>query len=128
MIAAGPPGQPQQSIICAEAVFDTDAKDTDFYETVKKRHTVREFLDREVDLGTIKRILDAGNRAPTWNHNRSWQYIILRTDGEKESAFEYAKKTADRFDAEKYLNTRGPTPRRSGRRCTLTPCRGSSRC
>lgn len=52
----------------------------DFYEAVNNRRTVREFLDKEVDLEAIKRILKAGNRAPTWDHNRKWQYIVLRTD------------------------------------------------
>ena len=76
----------------------------EFYEVIRNRRTVREFLDKEVDFEAIKRILEAGNLAPTWNHNRSWSYIVLRTDEEKEYAFEYAKKIADKFDAEKYLN------------------------
>ncbi|HJC06654.1 MAG TPA: nitroreductase family protein [Candidatus Enterocloster excrementipullorum] len=46
---------------------------------MRKRRTVREFLDKEVDFEAIKRILEAGNQAPTWNHNRSWSYIVLRT-------------------------------------------------
>lgn len=55
----------------------------DFYEVAQKRKTVREFLDKEVDFEAIKRILEAGNKAPTWNHNRNWNYIILQTDEEK---------------------------------------------
>lgn len=82
----------------------------DFYEAVGRRRTAREFLDKEVDLEAIKRILEAGNKAPTWNHNHSWSYIILRTDEEKEFAFEYAKKIADKFDAEKYLSAPRPYP------------------
>lgn len=60
----------------------------EFYEAVRKRRTVREFLDKEVDFEAIKRILEAGNQAPVWNHNRNWSYIILRTEEEKEYAFE----------------------------------------
>ena len=82
----------------------------EFYEAIKKRRTVREFLDKEVDIKIIKRILEAGNKAPTWNHNRNWQYIVLKTDEEKEYAFEYAKKIADKFDAEKYLKIPRPYP------------------
>lgn len=82
----------------------------EFYEVVNKRRTTREFLDKEVDFEAIKRILDAGNKAPTWNHNRNWSYIILKTDEEKEYAFEYAKKIADKFDSEKYLNMPRPYP------------------
>lgn len=49
----------------------------EFYEAVRERRCVREFFDREVDFEAIKRILSAGNLAPTWNHNRTWSYIIL---------------------------------------------------
>lgn len=82
----------------------------DFYDVVNNRRTAREFLDKEVDFEAIKRILEAGNRAPTWNHNRNWSFIVLRTDEEKEYAFSYAKKIAEKFDAEKYLNMPRPYP------------------
>ncbi len=35
-------------------------------------------------------------------------YIILRTDEEKEYAFDYARKIVDNLDAEKYLNVPMP--------------------
>ena len=82
----------------------------DFYEAVYKRRTVREFLDKDVDFEAIKRILEAGNAAPTWNHNRNWSFIVLRTEEEKDYAFEYAKKLADKFDADAYLNRPKPYP------------------
>lgn len=82
----------------------------EFFEVVNKRRTTREFLDKPVDFEIIKKILDAGNKAPTWNHNRNWQFIVLKTDEEKEYAFEYAKTFADKFDAEKYLNMPRPYP------------------
>ena len=82
----------------------------ELYEAINKRKTTREFLDTEVDFEVIKRILEAGNKAPTWNHNRNWQYIVLRTDEEKEYAFSEAKAIADKFDAERYLNMPRPYP------------------
>lgn len=88
----------------------------EFYETIYKRRTVREFLDKEVDFEAIKRILEAGNAAPTWNHNRNWSFIILRTEEDKEYAFEYAKKAAEKFDAEKYLSRLQPYPATLGQK------------
>lgn len=82
----------------------------ELYEAISKRRTAREFLDREVDFEAIKRILEAGNQAPTWNHNRNWSYIVLKTDEEKEFAFDYAKKIADKFDADKYMTIPRPYP------------------
>ena len=81
-----------------------------FYEVIYNRKTVRKFLGKPVDLEIIKRILEAGNAAPTWNHTRDWSYIILRTDEEKAYAFESTMKIADRLNADKYLNTSGPYP------------------
>ena len=81
-----------------------------FYEVIYNRKTVRKFLGKPVDLEIIKRILEAGNAAPTWNHTRDWSYIILRTEEEKAYAFESTMKIADRLNAEKYLNTSGPYP------------------
>ena len=82
----------------------------ELYEAIYKRRTVRKFLEKEVDFDAVKRILEAGNRSPTWNHNRNWSYIVLRTEEEKAYAFEHAKKIAEKFDAEKYLNAPRPYP------------------
>ena len=56
----------------------------EFHEVIDKRRTTRQFLQREVSFEAVKRILEAGNRAPTWDHNRNWQYFVLRTEEEKE--------------------------------------------
>lgn len=80
----------------------------ELYEAIDKRKTTREFLDTEVEYEVIKRILEAGNKAPTWDHNRNWQFIVLRTDEEKEYAFSEAKAVADKFDADRYLNMPRP--------------------
>ena len=40
----------------------------DFNEVIKKRHTAREFLKVDVDYEIIKRIIEAGCMAPTWDH------------------------------------------------------------
>ena len=82
----------------------------ELYEAISKRKTTREFLNTEVDFEVIKRILEAGNKAPTWDHNRNWKFIVLRTDEEKEYAFSEAKAVADKFDANRYLNMPRPYP------------------
>lgn len=82
----------------------------ELYEAINTRRTTREFSDKEVEFEAIKRILEAGNKAPTWDHNRNWHFIVLRTDEEKDNAFAYAKKVADKFDADRYLNMPRPYP------------------
>ncbi len=82
----------------------------ELYEAINARRTARKFSEKHVVFETIKRILQAGNKAPTWDHNRNWHYIILKTDEEKENAFAYAKSVADKFDADRYLNMPRPYP------------------
>ena len=69
----------------------------EFYEALKKRRTNREWLDKDIDFAVVKRILDAANNAPTWNNNRNWQFILLRTQEEKAFIFEKEKKEADKL-------------------------------
>ena len=40
----------------------------EFNEVIDKRRTSREWTDREVDFETIKRIIGAGMKAPSWDH------------------------------------------------------------
>ncbi|SET19258.1 Nitroreductase [Natronincola peptidivorans] len=49
----------------------------DIYEAICLRRTVRDFEDKEVKIDIIKRILDAGMRAPTNNHMREWEFVIV---------------------------------------------------
>jgi len=49
----------------------------ELYEAINARRTTRKFLDKEVDFEAIKRILQAGNKAPTWDHTCNWQFIVL---------------------------------------------------
>jgi len=53
----------------------------DFYEAVKSRRTIRDFTDKTPDKKTIERILSAGLAAPSNDHMRDWEFVVL-TDRE----------------------------------------------
>ena len=74
----------------------------EFAEVINKRRTSREWTDEDVNFAAIKRIIEAGMKAPSWDHYRSWQFIVLRTREEKERAFAYAKRVVQRFNARRY--------------------------
>lgn len=69
----------------------------EFSEVIRLRKTSREWTDREVDFEAVKRIIAAGMKAPTWDHYRNWQFIVLRERADKERAFAYAKAVAKRY-------------------------------
>ncbi len=49
----------------------------DVYEAIQSRRTVREFDQRRIESEVLERILSAGLRAPSNDHMRSWEFIVL---------------------------------------------------
>jgi len=47
-------------------------------ETIRRRHSIRQFQDLPVDDSLIKIILDAANQAPSAHNQQSWRFIVLR--------------------------------------------------
>lgn len=60
----------------------------EFYEVIQKRRSIRQFEDRPIPQDVLKRILNAGLKAPFSNHQRQWELVTL-TD--KEAIMELAK-------------------------------------
>jgi nitroreductase len=54
----------------------------EFYEVIKNRRSIREFEDKAIPQEVLERILDAGLKAPSSNHQRSWELIVY-TDKDK---------------------------------------------
>jgi len=49
----------------------------EFYDVINKRRTIRDFTDEPVDVEAIKRIISAGLKAPTNDHMRNWEFVVL---------------------------------------------------
>lgn len=71
----------------------------EFYQAVSNRRTVREFSDKAVPQEVMDRILNAGLQAPTNDHMRNWEFVILQEQRDKENALcfveEWAKKQGE---------------------------------
>ncbi|MDO5115797.1 MAG: nitroreductase family protein [Synergistaceae bacterium] len=55
----------------------------EFYDVINRRRTIREFEDRGVPRETLLRILEAGLKAPTNNHLRQWEFVIVNDKEER---------------------------------------------
>ena len=49
----------------------------DFYDVVSKRASIREFEDEKISSDVIKRIMDAAYKAPTNDHFRDYEFVVL---------------------------------------------------
>lgn len=45
---------------------------------IEKRRTVRDFSSKEVPFEITKKALEAGLKAPTYNHLRQWDFVLVR--------------------------------------------------
>ncbi len=49
----------------------------DGYEAIYSRRTVRDFDTRPIETEVLERIISAGLRAPSNDHMRSWEFVVL---------------------------------------------------
>lgn len=50
----------------------------EFYEVLEKRRTYRDFPGREVSDEALKRIISAAFKAPTNDHLRQFEFVVVR--------------------------------------------------
>ena len=63
----------------------------DLYEAIYNRRIVRDFKDKSVPDEVLKKIIDAGLQAPTHDHLRNWEFVILKEREDKERALQFVK-------------------------------------
>ena len=49
----------------------------EFYEAVKSRRMIRDFTEDKIGKKVIERILSAGLMAPTNDHMRNWEFVVI---------------------------------------------------
>ena len=59
----------------------------ELYEAIYKRRIVRDFTNKAVSDEVLEKIIDAALQAPTHDHLRNWEFVILKDKKDKEYAF-----------------------------------------
>lgn len=80
----------------------------ELYEAIEKRRTVREFEDKPIEPEIIKKILSAGLKAPTNNHLREWEFVIINDKNERAGVLNLEDMTNPE-DCDKMLDAFGMT-------------------
>jgi 5,6-dimethylbenzimidazole synthase len=78
----------------------------DFYEAVDRRRTVREFLPKPVEEHKLLRVLAAGLKAPSHNHLREWEFILVRDFEERKRVVDLGVTAQDYSEKEVQEATR----------------------
>ena len=80
----------------------------DVYEAIRARRTIRDFNGRQVGTDALERIIDAGLKAPTNNHLRQWEFVIVNGKEERANLLR-VKDMTSRDECEKMLDGFGMT-------------------
>ena len=67
----------------------------ELYEAIYNRRIVRNFKDEVVPDEVLKRIINAGLQAPTHDHLRNWEFVIIKDTKDKEQVLQFIKKGAE---------------------------------
>ena len=63
----------------------------ELYEAIYSRRIVRDFKDEIVPDEIVKKIINAGLQAPTHDHLRNWEFIVIKDKKEKEEVLQFVK-------------------------------------
>jgi len=68
---------------------------TEFYDVVSRRRSVRGFQSRPVEAEKLRKVLEAGLKAPTHNHMREWDFILLKDIEKRKEALDVEPSSHD---------------------------------
>lgn len=77
----------------------------ELYEAISKRRTIRDFEEKEIPTEIIHKIIDAGLKAPTNNHLRNWEFIIITDKEEKAQIINKIPKTFSKGEVTDFMDS-----------------------
>ena len=81
----------------------------DVYEAISRRMTIREFEDREIPTDIIRKLLTAGLQAPTNDHLRQWEFILVQDIATRKALVSSLTPAQSMGDIENRINQWGLT-------------------
>jgi len=81
----------------------------DVYEAISRRMTIREFENRAIPMDILRKLLAAGLQAPTNDHLRQWEFILVQDAAAREALISQINSSRTKNDAEMLVNQWGMT-------------------
>ena len=81
----------------------------DVYQAIANRKTIRDFSQQEIPAGIIQKVLSAGLQAPSNDHLRQWEFILVQDRVQRELLVSKIRHPKDRKAATAVVNRWGLT-------------------
>ena len=98
----------------------------ELYEVLEKRRTYRDYSDREVSDEILKRVIGAAFKAPTNDHLRQFEFIVVRGRENIAKIIEPLAKNMEAF--KKLVHEVDESATRTRWICSPMPCPSNSVC
>jgi nitroreductase len=76
----------------------------DVYEAIAARRTIRDFSPKPVDRGVLRRILEAGVKAPSHNHLRDWHFVLVEDTQQRQRLVRFFRREWSREELEAWMD------------------------
>ena len=77
------------------------------YEAISVRRTIRDFEGRLIDMAVIEKIISAGLKAPTNDHMRSWEFVVINDKNKRAELLNIIPKSFSESDVSDWLDSWG---------------------
>jgi nitroreductase len=77
----------------------------EFSEIINKRRSGREFQSKPIEADKLERVLEAVLRAPSHNHLREWEFILVKDVEQRVRVVEAGARTGDIADGKRLEET-----------------------
>ncbi len=79
----------------------------DVYEAITNRKTIRDFEAREIPMELLSRLIDAGLKAPSNDHLRRWEFVIIQDRARRSALIQSIRAPQDTQGATNLVNEWG---------------------
>lgn len=76
----------------------------DFYSAINQRRTIRDLKEDAIPMDVIQRIINAGLKAPTNDHLRNWEFVVITDPEEKAKIISKIPKKITKKQVENFLD------------------------
>ena len=79
----------------------------DIYEAIHARRTIRDFKDIPINMDIIEKIIGAGLKAPTNDHMRRWEFVIVNDRNTRAEILKAVMEMTSAADINRWLDSWG---------------------
>lgn len=77
----------------------------DVYEAIFSRRTIRDFQAKAINEDIVKKIIDAGLHAPSNDHMREWQFVVIQDQSVRVKVIDRIQKHYTKEEVEAWLDS-----------------------